>query len=277
LMHASTLFPEACPPILCVAGGSLGFLTPFGKEECVEGILWGLGLGESQKAGVRAGKEPVSELGFDEIGTDTLEEEEVTKAAAKMFTTPILKLSLRIRLECTVLSSTNEVRCRFPVLNEVVIDRGSSSFLTSLEAYVDGNHLATVAADGVIVATPTGSTAYSMAAGGSVVHPSVPCMLFTAVAPHVMGTRPMVFPDHCALQIIVPGDARADAAVSFDGKYRRLLRRGERVVVKVGKYPVPTINRRDHSVDWLEGLSKSFGFNYRVGQRSLYDDGGEPE
>jgi NAD+ kinase len=100
-------------------------------------------------------------------------------------------------------------------------------------------------------------------------------MLFTAVAPHVMGTRPMVFPDHCTLQIKVPEDSRADAAVSFDGKYRRLLRRGERVVIRVGMYPVPTINKRDHSVDWLEGLRKSFGFNYRVGQRSLFDDGEE--
>jgi NAD+ kinase len=285
LMHASTLFPKACPPILCVAGGSLGFLTPFCKSECAEGILWGVGLGRSQVLGSESPpstprNSPVSELGFDEIEDVELLPSrpslpDPTFEPSSVFATPSLKLSLRIRLECTVLSNSNSVRCRFPVLNEVVIDRGSSSFLTSLEAYVDGSHLATVAADGVIVATPTGSTAYSMAAGGSVVHPSVPCMLFTAVAPHVMGTRPMVFPDHCTLQIRVPEDSRADAAVSFDGKYRRLLRRGERVVIRVGMYPVPTINKRDHSVDWLEGLRKSFGFNYRVGQRSLFDDGEE--
>ena len=176
LMHASTLFPKACPPILCIAGGSLGFLTPFCKSECAEGILWGVGLGASQSPHLDSPPAPknlpVSELGFDEIEDLELPPSRPSSkpnpvvATSPVFATPSLKLSLRIRLECTVLSPSNSVRCRFPVLNEVVIDRGSSSFLTSLEAYVDGSHLATVAADGVIVATPTGSTAYSMAAGG---------------------------------------------------------------------------------------------------------------
>ena len=67
----------------------------------------------------------------------------------------------------------------------------------------------------------------------------------------------------------MPENARADASVSFDGKYRRLLHKGETVVVSMSQYPVPTINRVDHSADWLDSLRKSFSFNYRVDQKPL--------
>jgi len=84
------------------------------------------------------------------------------------------------------------------VLNEVVLDRGISPYLTNLETYCDGNFVTHVQGDGLIIATPTGSTAYSLAAGGSMVHPQVPCILFTPVCPHSLSFRPLMFPDHGA-------------------------------------------------------------------------------
>lgn len=117
--------------------------------------------------------------------------------------------------------------------------------------------------------SPTGSTAYSMAAGGSVVHPAVPSILVTPICPHVLSFRSMVFPDHVVLRCYVPNDARATASVAFDGKHRRELQRGDSVQVQMSNYPVPTLNRGDHSSDWLESLKRSFNFNTRPRQRPL--------
>ena len=108
-----------------------------------------------------------------------------------------------------------------------------------------------------------------MAAGGSVVHPAVPAILVTPICPHVLSFRSMVFPDSVVLRCYVPDDARADASVAFDGKYRRELHRGDSVQVQMSQHPVPTINRADHSADWLSSLKRNFNFNTRARQRPL--------
>jgi len=102
-------------------------------------------------------------------------------------------MSIRMRLDCRIVNQEGIVRARYNVLNEVVVDRGSSPYLAALECFCDDVHLTTVQADGIIFATPTGSTAYSMAAGGSVVHPGVPSILVTPICPHVLSFRSMVF------------------------------------------------------------------------------------
>merc|ERR1712151_1035826 len=116
---------------------------------------------------------------------------------------------------------------------------------------------------------PTGSTAYSMSAGGSVVHPSVPAILVTPICPHVLSFRSMVFTDHVVLRCYVPTDARADASVAFDGKHRMVLGRGECLEIMMSGHPVPTINRVDHSADWLDSLKRNFNFNARPQQKSF--------
>ena len=179
-------------------------------------------------------------------------------------------LSIRMRLECRILNAAGACRARYNVLNEVVIDRGISPYLAALECFCDDVHLTTVQADGVIFATPTGSTAYAMAAGSSVVHPAVPCILVTPICPHVLSFRSMVFPDHVVLRCFMPDDSRAEtAAVAFDGKHRQELRRGDSVEIKMSPYPVPTINRVDHSSDWLTSLKRNLYFNARPRQRPL--------
>lgn len=115
--------------------------------------------------------------------------------------------------------------------------------------------------------SPTGSTAYSMSAGGSVVHPAVPAILVTPICPHVLSFRSMVFPDHVVLRCDVPDDARSGAAVAFDGKHRRQLSKGDSVLIQMSVHPVPTINRVDHSSDWLNSLKRNFHFNARPVQK----------
>lgn len=101
----------------------------------------------------------------------------------------------------------------FQILNDLVVDRGPSPYMSQLEVYGDDNHLTTVQADGLVVSTPTGSTAYSLSAGGSLVHPEVPAILVTPICAHTLSFRPMLLPDSMDLRVEVPIDSRNGAWV----------------------------------------------------------------
>lgn len=295
LMHASMIFQGPVPPILCVSGGSLGFLTPFRPDEMVDAIRVALGLvSQDEQCNMVRGEtigpsyrdmgdhvfppnmpsypyEPLEQSPAAANDNDSVSSQP-SEAGPSKFSFgrgSRICLSIRMRLECTVMSREGTVRARYNVLNEVVVDRGSSPYLAALECFCDDVHLTTVQADGVIFATPTGSTAYSLAAGSSVVHPAVPCILVTPICPHVLSFRSMVFPDHVVLRCYVPDDARAVASVAFDGKHRQELARGDSVQIRMSRYPVPTINRDDHSSDWLSSLKRNFNFNSRARQQPL--------
>jgi NAD+ kinase len=152
-------------------------------------------------------------------------------------------------------------------MNEVVLDRGSSSALTNISVYESGHLMTVVQADGVLVATPTGSTAYSAAAGGSMVHPNVPAILFTPICPHSLNFRPIVLPDYADLELRVAENARSTAWVSFDGKHRQELHRGDVLRVTMSSHPVATVNRIDQTQDWMEGLDRCFGWSNRLTQK----------
>ena len=275
LMHAGMLFQGPTPPILCVSGGSLGFLTPFQPDELVEAVQVALGLiSASSKSDIPGFAEDIHVYppNMPSYPYEPLSKKNSAAAKKHKFTFGHggrICLSIRMRLDCRIINREGRVKVRYNVLNEVVIDRGISPYLAALECFCDDVHLTTVQADGVIFATPTGSTAYSMAAGSSVVHPAVPCILVTPICPHVLSFRSMVFPDHVVLRCYVPDDARAEASVAFDGKHRQELRRGYSVQIQMSEYPVPTINRKDHSADWLYGLKRDFNFNARTRQGPL--------
>ena len=131
LLYANTLFQEtAPPPVVAFGAGSLGFLAP-----------------------------------FDVDGDGPLEE---TLDAVGMEAEP-WPVSLRMRLRCRVVDQNGGEVAKHEALNEVAIDRGNSPFLSAVECYCNDEHLTTAQADGLIVATPTGSTAYSLSAGGPMV------------------------------------------------------------------------------------------------------------
>ena len=100
----------------------------------------------------------------------------------------------------------------------------------------DGVYTTTVQADGVIIGTTTGSTAYSLAAGGSMVHPLVPCILFTPVCPHSLSFRPLIFPDSAGLRIKVPSGTRSSAWLTCDGRSRVELAANDSVSIRMSDY-----------------------------------------
>lgn len=151
------------------------------------------------------------------------------------------------------------------VLNEVVIDRGPSPFLTNLECFCNGYHITTIQADGVIVATTTGSTAYSLSAGGSIVHPLVPAIMLTPICPHSLSFRPLVLPDSFELRLQVP--KKSCAYASFDGKYRTQLNEDDYIDVSMCEYPYLSIYSWDSSRDWFTSLSECLNWNKRTKQK----------
>jgi NAD+ kinase len=120
------------------------------------------------------------------------------------------------------------------VLNEVVIAKGALAPMVELEVTAGGQYVTTYKADGVIVATPTGSTAYSMAANGPILHPAMKgVIVLTPICPHTLTQRPIVLPDDMDLDITLhsPGDV----VVSFDGRGFLKLERTDRVQIKPSK------------------------------------------
>lgn len=120
------------------------------------------------------------------------------------------------------------------VLNDVVLNKGAIARISDLRVTVGGEYLATYRADGVIVATPTGSTAYSLSAGGSIVAPGVEALLITPVCPHAMTQRPIILPTDREISLSVERQ-NGDIYVTLDGQLSIELHAGD--VVRVNRSP----------------------------------------
>jgi NAD+ kinase len=131
-------------------------------------------------------------------------------------------------------------------MNDVVVNRGATAGMVELRITVDGKFVANQRADGLIISTPTGSTAYALSAGGSLLHPSVGGWILVPIAPHNLSNRPIVLPDNCLIEIELLSDR--DASVNFDMQSLTGLLIGDRIVVR----------RAPHSAQFLHPL----GWNY---------------
>lgn len=230
LLYASLLFQQSVPPVMAFHLGSLGFLTPFEFDN------------------------------FQEQVTNVLE----GHAA----------LTLRSRLRCIIMRKGDDGQptkspTNLLVLNEVVIDRGPSPYLSNIDLFIDGKHVTSVQGDGLIVSTPTGSTAYAVAAGASMIHPSVPAIMITPICPHSLSFRPIVVPAGVELKISVSPDSRNTSWVSFDGRNRQELFHGDSLRVTTSIYPVPSICAADQITDWFDSLAECLHWNVRKRQKHL--------
>lgn len=131
------------------------------------------------------------------------------------------------------------------------------------EIFLDNEHLTSVQGDGVCVATPTGSTAYSLSAGGSLCHPENPVILVTAICPHTLSFRPVLLPNTMVLRVGVPYDAGASSWASFDGRERVELMPGDYVKITASTYPLAIVMPPGRSDDWVSSISRKLGWNTR--------------
>ena len=118
------------------------------------------------------------------------------------------------------------------VVNEVVIDRGPSPYTIQLNIYIDNNFITCSTGDGLIISTPTGSTAYNLSAGGSICATSSEVILITPLAPHSLSFRPLILPSSSEIRVEKVNDNRNAAWVSLDGANRLKLSDGESIVIR---------------------------------------------
>jgi NAD+ kinase len=194
--------------------------------------------GRIARAGVRV---PILAINFGSLGfltETTLPELYNALEAAVNGTSPIEE---RIMLRATI-ERAGEVIHESPILNDVVVTRGALSRMTDLSVSVDDQFVARFKADGLIIATATGSTAYNLSAGGPIVHPAVDAVLLTPIAPHTLTNRPVVIPATSVLTVQpLVEEGRHDVYVTLDGQTGFALSREDIVRVRRAELPLRLI------------------------------------
>ncbi|KAK4658080.1 hypothetical protein QC762_203590 [Podospora pseudocomata] len=256
VLYASWLFQRIVPPVLSFALGSLGFLTKFDFEDHEE-ILGGA-FEEGVTVSLR--------LRFEGTVMRSIPRRQITEGEDGE------EDGERDLVEELVGEEKDDERTHRPdgtweVLNELVVDRGPNPTMSNIEIFGDDEHFTSVSADGVCVSTPTGSTAYNLAAGGSLCHPENPVMLVTPICAHTLSFRPIILPDTIVLRIGVPFNARTSSWASFDGRERVELRPGDYVTISASRFPFACVQpHRPHgrrSGDWINSISAKLGWNTR--------------
>lgn len=142
-------------------------------------------------------------------------------------------------------------------MNDVVVNRGATSGMVELRVEVDGHFVSNQRADGLIVASPTGSSAYALSAGGPLLHPSIPGWVLVPIAPHTLSNRPIVLPDDVEIAIEVV--AGRDASANFDMQSLASLLHGDRVTVRRSEHKVRFLHPRGWT--YFDTLRKKLHWN----------------
>lgn len=149
--------------------------------------------------------------------------------------------------------------CVFDALamNDVVINRGSNSGMVELRVEVDGRFVANQRADGLIIATPTGCTAYALSAGGPLLHPSIPGWVLVPIAPHTLSNRPIVLAD--AAEVVIEIVSGRDTSANFDMQSLAALKIGDRISVTRSNCSVRFLHPKGWS--YFDTLRKKLHWN----------------
>ncbi|KAH7490748.1 hypothetical protein BFJ70_g6873 [Fusarium oxysporum] len=260
VLYASWLFQRIVPPVLSFALGSLGFLTKFDFEDYQQTLLTAFTKGVTVSLRLRfegtvMRSQPRKRA---QLSKGSEEDEE-----------PSRDLVEELIGEEREDEHTHRPDGTFEILNEVVVDRGPNPTMSTTEIFGDDEHFTSVLADGICVSTPTGSTAYNLAAGGSLCHPENPVMLVTSICAHTLSFRPIILPDTIVLRVGVPYSARTASWASFDGRERVELKPGDYVTISASRFPFASVQAQGRrSEDWVNSISGKLGWNTRQKQKS---------
>lgn len=152
----------------------------------------------------------------------------------------------RLMLTSSVIRQGEQISS-YSVLNDIVINKSALAKIIDLAAYIDGKHIANFKADGLIVSTPTGSTAYNLAAGGPIVQPGMRSIIITPICPHILTNRPVVVRDESEIEIVLESED-SEVHLTLDGQVGFSLR-GEDVI---------RIVKADHTIRLVSVPGKNF-------------------
>jgi len=182
---------------------------------------------------------PVLGVKFGQVGFLAEITAEDLFSAAKAVIQRDFAIQQRMRLAVTVIKDGRE-RSREIVLNDVVVTKSTLARLAHVEVYIDNHYLTTFRADGLIVSTPTGSTAYSLAAGGPVIHPEVPGIIMTPICPFTLTNRPLVIPDRAQIKMSLEKHS-SNMILTFDGQAGMEINHRDRILIQKSPHPVHMI------------------------------------
>ncbi|CAG8970760.1 hypothetical protein HYALB_00001545 [Hymenoscyphus albidus] len=292
ILHASSLFSTTLhvPPILSFSMGTLGFLGEWKFAEFKRAFR------EVYMSGAGAGSPLFQDQKHPHVQMSGLESGDVVTGwssvrGKSMGPSRSSKVLLRNRLKVGVYDSHgNRVLGDKPTesfvgdvhaMNEVIIHRGKEAHLAIIEVFVGGRFLTEAVADGMIISTPTGSTAYSLSSGGSIIHPLVSSLLMTPICPRSLSFRPLVLPANTPITLRLSEKNRGrDLEVSIDGRRRshgvsvgmEIRVNGEHIVKGmewVGGVPCVMRGTKTGTEDddgWVGGLNGLLKFNYPFGE-----------
>ncbi len=132
----------------------------------------------------------------------------------------------RMMLEVKLLKGCNELDRTFQALNDVVVNKGAVARMIDLDTFVNGNYLNTFKADGLVVSTPTGSTGYSLSAGGPIIYPSLNLISITPICPHTLTNRPIILPDDSVVKVSIRAN-NEDVFLTMDGQVGVKIEEGD--------------------------------------------------
>jgi NAD+ kinase len=138
------------------------------------------------------------------------------------------RIGRRHMLKCELVREGQTI-VRFDALNDVVITKAALARMIDLETHVDAQFVCTYKADGLIISTPTGSTAYSLSAGGPIIFPTVTALCITPICPHTLTNRPVLVPETSVIQVITQTE-NDSAYLTIDGQIGQPMLRGDRIV-----------------------------------------------
>jgi NAD+ kinase len=157
-----------------------------------------------------------------------------------------LEVETRLMLEAVVLRGGAET-CRFLVLNDVVINKGALARIIDLDVFINDQFLTTFRADGLIVSTPTGSTAYNLSAGGPILYPTMSSFILTPICPFTLTNRPILLPESHVVSITLSRRGEERVSLTFDGQVGFDLFQGDKVLIQKAREKLKLIKSPDHS------------------------------
>lgn len=166
--------------------------------------------------------------------------------AIEMMLASQLKTEKRVMLETRVIREGQEV-CRTQVLNDIVINKQALARIIDLDVTINNEVLTTFRSDGLIISTPTGSTAYNLSAGGPILYPTLEALTLTPICPFTLTNRPIIVPDTALIQIMTGKDSDESVIITFDGQVGFDLYYGDRVLIRKSEQKVKLLIPPDHN------------------------------